>query len=149
MVVSIRSERRFLFDADRAAVWEAIIRTDQYRVWWPWLHGFDGATFDEGSQWHCAVKPPLPYVLRFELALVSVIHQDTVLVAVTGDLSGHGLLKLADHDLGTELQLSYDLSPARRTLQTVVRVARPAVVIGLDWVLETGARQFGHNALQE
>jgi hypothetical protein len=147
--VSIRSERRFLFDADRTTVWDAVVRTDQYRVWWPWLHGFDGTKFEEGSRWQCAVKPPLPYVLRFELALIGVIDQDTVVVAVTGDLTGHGLLQLTDHHQGTELLLSYDLNPAKRTLQAVVKVARPAVVIALDWVLDTGARQFGHAALHE
>jgi hypothetical protein len=146
--VSIRSERRFLFDADRASVWDAVVRTDQYRVWWPWLHGFDGATFEVGARWQCAVKPPLPYVLRFELALEDVIDQDTVRVAVGGDLTGHGLLQLIERDLGCELRLSYDLNPTKRSLQTVVKVARPAVVVALDWVLDTGARQFGHAALQ-
>ena len=47
------------------------------------------------------------------------------------------------------LHLAYDLNPANRTLQTVAKVARPAVVVALDWVLDTGARQFGHSALGE
>lgn len=125
------------------------MRTDDYRTWWPWLHGFDGAAFEEGATWRCAVKPPLPYVLRFDLALVDVLEHHRVRVAVSGDLTGHGLLLLNDHEEGSELCLSYDLNPAKRTLQTVVKVARPAVVVALDWVLDTGARQFGRAALHE
>ncbi|HUF99946.1 MAG TPA: hypothetical protein VMM60_17605, partial [Ilumatobacter sp.] len=149
VLVSIRSDRRFEFEADRPTVWRGVTSMDRYTTWWPWLHEFDGTTFETGSRWRCAVKPPLPYVLRFDLVFVEVIEHDSVRVEVEGDLTGRALLQVIDRQGGSELHLAYDLNPANRTLQTVAKVARPAVVVALDWVLDTGARQFGHSALGE
>lgn len=130
-------------------MWSAVTRTSRYQQWWPWLQEFDGTSFEEGARWRCAVKPPLPYVLRFDLILHEVIERDTVVVLVEGDLTGRGLLRLVDLHPGCELRLAYELNPANRPLQAVVKVARPAVVVALDWVLDTGARQFGTTALYE
>lgn len=147
-VVDIRSDRRFPFDVERATVWAAITRTDQYRQWWPWLHEFDGSAFGEGVRWRCVVKPPLPYMLRFDVVLIDVINHDVVRARIEGDITGWAQLTVSDHDGGCELRLVSELRPANRALRLVARVARPVVAFGHDWVLDTGVRQFRSAALQ-
>jgi hypothetical protein len=147
VLVEIRSDRRFQFDVERATVWAAITRTDQYRQWWPWLHEFDGSAFAEGVRWHCVVKPPLPYTLHFDVVLINVIDHDVVRARIEGDITGWAQLTAIDHDTGCELRLTSELSPADRVLRLVARVARPVVAFGHDWVLDTGSRQFRSVAL--
>ncbi len=143
----IHSDRRYLFDAERAAVWAAIARTDRYQRWWPWLREFDGASFSQGARWDCVVKPPLPYKLRFDVVLTEVVEGDVVRARIAGDITGSAELTASDHEAGCELRLVSDLSPASGALRLVARVARPVVAFGHDWVLDTGARQFRDLAL--
>lgn len=146
--MDLRSDRRFRFDIDRAAVWSSINGTDQYRDWWPWLTGFDGSTFSEGARWRCVVKPPLPYALHFVVHLVEVIDDELARARIEGDIIGWAQLTAIDHDVGSEFRLISELSPASGALRLVARVARPVAAFGHDWVLDTGARQFRSGALQ-
>ncbi len=145
--MDIRSDRRFEFDIERVSVWAAITRTDRYREWWPWLHGFDGTTFSEGVRWSCVVKPPLPYTLHFDVILVEVVDQELVRARIEGDITGWAQLTAIDHAQGSEFRLISELSPASGVLRLMTRVARPVAAFGHDWVLDTGARQFRSVAL--
>lgn len=123
------------------------MRTNQYRQWWPWLHDFDGSAFGEGVRWHCVVKPPLPYTLRFDVVLTKVINDEFVRARIEGDITGWAELTAIEDDTGCELRLTSALSPANGLLRLVARVARPVAAFGHDWVLDTGARQFRGVAL--
>ncbi len=120
-----------------------------YRSWWPWLVGFDAEALRAGAVWQCVVQPPVPYRLRFSLTLHHVVPMTTVEAVVTGDVVGTALLQLADGDRPscTEVRLSSALSPGNRALRAVALMARPVARYGHDWVLDTGARQFGDRAL--
>ena len=142
MVVDIRSDRRFGFDVGHASVWSAIGRVDRYQEWWPWLHRFDGDALREGDRWHCVVKPPLPYRLRFDVILVEVVDRDVVRARVGGDITGSARLDVIDRGPCSELRLRSELVPVDRTLRLIARVARPVATFGHDWVLDTGVRQF-------
>ena len=96
----IRSDRRFEFDIERGSVWAAITRIDRYQEWWPWLHGFDGSTFSEGVRWRCVVKPPLPYMMHFDVILVEVVDHDFVRARIEGDITGWAQLTAIDHGFG-------------------------------------------------
>lgn len=128
-------------------MWTAITHTDRYRVWWPWLHGFDGTTFIEGVRWRCVVKPPLPYQLNFDVLLVEVVDHDLVRARIEGDITGWAQLTAVDSDVGSEFRLTSELSPSSSALRLIARVARPVASFGHDWVLDTGARQFREIAL--
>jgi hypothetical protein len=145
--VHIRSARRFEFDIERASVWAAMTRIDRYQEWWPWLHGFDGSTFSEGVRWRCVVKPPLPYMMHFDVILVEVVDHDFVRARIEGDITGWAQLTAVDHGFGCEFRLISELSPASVALRLIARVARPVAAFGHDWVLDTGARQFRSVAL--
>jgi hypothetical protein len=168
-VVQVRSDRWYAVDADRREVWAAFGATDRYRQWWPWLTEFDGGPLAVGACWHCAVSPPLPYVVRFTLALVSVEEGRAIRATVDGDITGSAALDLVDHrcddppddapddapDEGAgrpgrplcRIHLRSWLAPSHPALKVVAGVAAPLVRRGHDWVLDTGARQFRDRAL--
>jgi uncharacterized protein YndB with AHSA1/START domain len=50
---------------------------------------------------------------------------------------------------GSRLTLVSSLGPGRHLLAAAARVARPLVVMGHDWVIDTGASQFAERALHE
>ncbi|MGH9139220.1 MAG: hypothetical protein ACRD0G_19600 [Acidimicrobiales bacterium] len=144
----VRSDRRYRFDVDADEVWAAICAVDDYRRWWPWLRGFDARGLHEGDVWTCVVQPPLPYALRFAVALDAVDAPRYVAANVSGDIVGEARLHLdGDGDGSCDVRVVSALAPASRTLRALARVARPVVRFGHDWVFDTGARQFRSRAL--
>jgi hypothetical protein len=146
--VEVRSDRRYRFPVDTATLWKAMTDVDAYRSWWPWLVGFDGATFEAGEAWACVVRPPLPYSLRFTLTLDVVEAPTRAEATVGGDIVGSARLSLRElDDGGSVARLESLLSPANPVLRRIARFARPLVRFGHDWVLDTGASQFRREAL--
>lgn len=145
----VRSDRRYRFDVPPGDLWDAVVRVHDYRRWWPWLGGLDAAAFAEGERWSCLVRPPLPYVLRFDLVLEEVQAPRFVTASVEGDLVGHAALDI--HPVAgaaSELRLVSVLAPANGALQLVSRVAPRLVRFGHEWVLDTGLRQFRERAVR-
>lgn len=145
----IRSDRTWTFDVGPDELWEAIAATDSYDRWWPWLREFDGAGgLSAGESWRCEVSPPLPYVVRFDLHLDHVEPAREVLARVTGDIVGSAHLTVGGAPAGSTARLRSSLRPANPLLRSFGTVARPLVVWGHDWVLDTGLRQFVSRALE-
>lgn len=142
----IRSDRRFHFELTAEEFWSRISDVDAYRDWWPWLRRFDARALAPGETWACAVKPPLPYILRFALELDDVVPCRSITGRIHGDITGTAGLEVDERDAGCDVRLTSELAPDNRYLAAVARVARPVVRFGHDWVLDTGARQFGHRA---
>ncbi|NND74237.1 MAG: hypothetical protein HKN44_04450 [Ilumatobacter sp.] len=140
--MGIASEHLVRFAASRAEVWAALTRTDRYRSWWPWLRDFDGRGFDEGERWQCAVRPPLPYTLRFAITLTEVVTHEFVGARLDGDIVGHAQLGLHDAEHGCVLELVSDLHAAGGVAGFVGRYIPPLARFGHDWVIENGAQQF-------
>jgi uncharacterized protein YndB with AHSA1/START domain len=143
----VRSDRRHRFPVPPEQLWEAVVRVQDYRSWWPWLGGVDDAAFAEGERWRCLVRPPLPYVLRFDLVLEEVERPRFVTATIEGDLTGHAALDIAPTPEGSELRLVSALQPDNGTMRALARVAPALVRFGHDWVLDTGLRQFRAGAL--
>ena len=118
-----------------------------YRTWWPWLARLDAEAFEEGARWHCAVQPPLPYVLRFAIHLDVVDAPHRAEATILGDITGTARLTVEPDGDGSEVRLESQLAPANAFLRGVARVAAPVVRFGHDWVLDTGAGQFRRRAL--
>lgn len=137
----VESDRRYRFPVPPADLWAAIGDTDRYRRWWPWLRSFEGRGLVEGDRWRCVVQPPLPYAVRFTVALDEVVEGRRVTATVAGDVAGTARLEIGEHDEGCEARLVSSLAPAGRVLRVVATVARPVARLGHDWVLDAGARQ--------
>jgi uncharacterized protein YndB with AHSA1/START domain len=141
------SDRRYLMTADVSRVWAALTAVDEYRRWWPWLREFDASSLAAGEQWRCAVRPPLPYVVRFTVSLVGVVEHEQIDARVDGDIAGDATVRISPVDGGSEVRLSSRLRPAGRGLALLAAVARPIVARAHDWIIDTGARQFADRAV--
>ncbi|MEO7555093.1 MAG: SRPBCC family protein [Acidimicrobiales bacterium] len=140
--MEVRSDRRYRFDVSPDELWPKLASIEDYRTWWPWLRTFEAQGFAAGERWSCAVQPPLPYSLRFDVVLDEVEPVQFVTATVDGDITGCARLDIASTAEGCELHLVSTLAPANRMLRTVARIARPVVRFGHDWVIDTGLRQF-------
>ena len=145
--VLVRSDRRYRFPVQPEALWPVLTRVEDYRSWWPWLRGFDGAGFEPGAAWTCVVQPPLPYSLRFRIVLDEIDPCRLATASVDGDIVGDARLELTATDSGSEVHLTSSLAPENRLLRAIARVARPVAQLGHDWVIDTGLRQFRSRAL--
>jgi uncharacterized protein YndB with AHSA1/START domain len=137
-------------------VWGALARPDRFPGIWPWLRDFDGRELRAGVTWACAVQPPVPYRVRFDLHLVEVVEGERIDAEVDGDVAGTARLTLERagddegrpaREVGTVLHLVSELSPANGLLKGVLVVAPPVARFGHDWILDTGARQFRERQL--
>jgi uncharacterized protein YndB with AHSA1/START domain len=145
--MDVRSDRRYRFPLPPEALWPVLTSVEQYRGWWPWLRAFDGQGFAAGERWTCVVQPPLPYALRFSIALDEVVPNRSATASIDGDIVGRARLELRATDDGCEARLVSRLAPANGMLRAVASVARPLAQLGHDWVLDTGLRQFRARAL--
>jgi len=145
----MRSDRQFRFDVEPHVVWDAIGQVDLYHEWWPWLVEFDARGLESGDVWRCAVKPPLPYTLRFAIELVDVEKPNLVTGKLSGDLKGTAGLEIAaaaDGSGGSDLRLTSALGPSGFAFRLFASAARPLARYGHDWILDTGAAQFAKRA---
>lgn len=145
--MTVDSDRTFAVGADRERVWKAFAQVDDYQRWWPWLRSFEADALAEGSVWHCAVQPPVPYRLRFTIQIDSVVECEHVAATISGDIEGTARLDLRPVGTDTEIRLVASLTPRRPVVRVVERVLPPLARYGHDWVLDTGVRQFGEEAL--
>ncbi|MBA3605729.1 MAG: hypothetical protein H0W46_07130 [Acidimicrobiia bacterium] len=143
----LTSDRRYDFAVDPDALWRVLAATDEYRKWWPWLHGFAAAGLVSGDSWRCVVRPPLPYTLRFTLELDEVVAPSFVRATVHGDIAGTAALTMAPTAEGTNLRLVSDLASSSRAFGVISTVFRPLVTRAHDWVLDNGAAQFADRAI--
>lgn len=136
------SDRRYQLPVSPTELWAALTRLDRYQLWWPWLREFDAQLLAGDETWDCLVQPPLPYRVRFVVALEEVTAPTTVRASITGDVVGEARLDIVEQPDGSEARLVSHLEPGNGFLKAVARVAAPVVRYGHDWVLDTGARQF-------
>ncbi len=145
------SDRAWDFDDEPADLWARIAEVDRYEDWWPWLRRFEPhGGFRTAARWGCEVAPPLPYVVRFTIALDRVEQARRADATVSGDIRGTANLTVEPRPGGgAHARLVSKLAPANPVLRTFGLVARPLVEWGHDWVLDQGQRQFVQGALRD
>lgn len=153
MIPPFRFDRTFHFDAHPTALWETLSRTDAFPDWWQWLRAFETNGRDrekglaEGVEADCVVRGPLPYALRFTVAVTDVKPEALVATLVTGDIEGPARLELRGVDDGTEARLAWEVRVVDPALRATARIARPFMEWGHDLVVNRGVRQFRRHAL--
>ena len=143
----ICSDRRHSFSVSPDDLWEAMVRVDAYRGWWPWLRSFDAVALAPGEVWTAVVQPPLPYRLRFDIRLAEVEAPRLASAEVSGDIEGTARLEIEPTSNGSELHFVSELAPTNAMFRTIAHLAQPLVRFGHEWVLDTGLRQFRDRAL--
>ncbi len=126
----------------RQQLWEQISQVARYRTWWSWLRRFDARALAVGEEWRCEVQPPLPYIVRFSVAIEKVEAPGLVYAHVQGDVVGDATLELDEDGEGCRTTLHSSLAPGNAALRLMSRFASPLARVAHDWVLDTGARQF-------
>ncbi|MGI9080573.1 MAG: hypothetical protein ACR2GF_07120 [Acidimicrobiales bacterium] len=123
--------------------------TSAYATWWPWLRAFDPVPLEPGATTHCSIGPPLPYVLSLDLAVVDVVAEESMTVAVSGDLCGRGRLDIGGSARGSTARLAWDVEVCRPALRVAAIVGRPVLQWGHDYVVSNGVEQFRRAAIDE
>ncbi|HEX9682453.1 MAG TPA: hypothetical protein VGA13_05190 [Acidimicrobiales bacterium] len=143
----LTSRHRYQLPLGSDALWDTLNDLDRYQGWWPWLQSFDARSLSPGEVWHCKVRPPLPYVVRFTLTLGTVVPRRRITATVAGDIVGSADLEIIDTADGCDVELASSLAPGRQWFRLLATAAGPLARRGHDWVLNTGAAQFiGHIA---
>lgn len=137
------TDRTYRYALTVPALWGRLSDVRHFPDWWPWLRSFDGQALRPGEVWCCAVQPPLPYAVRFELRIEEVREPTLVRATASGDIEGTARIDLAaTGEDGSQLRLRAALSPCKQSMRAMSWLARPLVTFGHHWVLDTGARQF-------
>jgi uncharacterized protein YndB with AHSA1/START domain len=139
---SITTVHRYDLPLPRQDVWTLISEVSQYRRWWQWLRAFEARGLVVGDEWRCEVQPPVPYAVRFRVAIEQIEAPVVVRARVSGDVMGEAVLVLRDGNGGCSATLESSLAPGATALRLVSRFAGPVARFGHDWVLDSGARQF-------
>ena len=145
----VDSDRRYAFPVGAERLWATLARVDDYQRWWPWLDEFTPGAFEPGARWSSAVRPPLPYTVRFDLLVDEVAVGEHIRATVEGDLTGVARLDIIETPFGSEVRLRSLLAPTHPVLRAIAGMARPIATYGHDWVLDTGFRQFTDHAIYE
>ena len=141
-------DRSFSFAAPPAELWSVLSRTGEFRRWWPWLRELSGDGLVAGGRSRCVVRAPIPYTLRFTVALTEIDPGRLVDAVVDGDLAGPARLELTAAGAGSTVRLAWEMELRRPMLRTAARFARPVMEWGHDWVVATGVEQFLGHALR-
>ena len=139
--------RTWELDVPPERFWDTISRTDEYRVWWPWLREFDADGIEKGSTWRAVIQSPLPYALRVRLVLDDVVPRERLAATVAGDIEGRASLDLAPTSTGSAVDIEWDMRPRSRAMQMAAVLARPLLRWSHEWVLARGLDQFRQRAL--
>ena len=135
-------DRSWTFPVSRADLWSHVSDTSSFSTWWPWLRTFDAVPIEEGATTRCVIGPPLPYVLKVDLAVGRVVESESVDVEVDGDLRGPARLVLGECDDGSTARLHWTLEVQRPMLRRAATLGRPILQWGHDWVVRNGVEQF-------
>lgn len=145
---TITTVHQYELPLPRQEVWTLISQVSEYRAWWPWLRVFDASSLAPDEEWRCEVQPPVPYLVRFRVAIEDVEPAVVVRAKVDGDVVGVASLRFSDTESGCLATLDSSLAPGNRALRMVSRFAAPIARFGHDWILDSGARQFITRAVE-
>ena len=95
---------------------------------------------DEGM--HVVTASHLGYVLRFVLTDVEVRRPDRVTVRASGDLQGHGIVRVRPDGECSAIEIDWQVETTRRWMRVVGPVARPAFVAAHGQVMRQGRKAF-------
>ncbi len=146
-----RFDRTWTFAVPPDDRWAVLERTGDFPRWWPWLRELSGDGLVPGGRNRCVVRAPIPYTLRFTVAVDELVPGRLVGAEVDGDLAGPARLEIAHADGeggGSTVRLAWEMELRRPVLRAAARVGRPVMEWGHDWVVGTGVEQFLGRALR-
>ena len=140
-------DRSWRFDVSAGELWSVLSRTDDFPRWWTWLHRFESDGLVEGTTARCLVRAPVPYSFAFELDVLRVVPERLVETRVHGGMEGDARLEIVPDGPACDARVSWELDMRDRLLRNAAVFARPLLVWGQQWIVDTGVNQFRRRAL--
>lgn len=148
MSAPFRFDRTWRFDATVDELWEAFNDTSAFPAIWPWLRDFSATPLESGGTAAFRVRSPLPYSLRFVVALDDVVRPERVIASIGGDVRGPATLVLSPTaDGGSQARITWSLELIHPVLRRVEPIARRPMTWAHDRVVARGLRQFRRQVL--
>lgn len=130
------------FDAPVAQVWDAILRTDRWPLWW---RGVDGVTLiragradGTGFVYHYVMRGALPYRLHFNMEAVAVEPLRTIEGIASGEVEGVGRWQFIAEGAGTRVRYFWNIRLTRTAMRILSVVGRPVFAWNHDVVMRRG-----------
>ena len=140
-------DRTWKFPVSPDEFWATIARTRDYPSWWSWLREFDAPALAEGETWKATVQSPLPYALRFNLALRRVEPPSSLDADVSGDIAGPARLVVTADGDGCAVRVSWKVEARSGPIRLGALIARPLLQWSHERVVAMGLTQFSRRAL--
>jgi hypothetical protein len=136
------------FDVPVAHLWTRLSDTSEFPNWWKWLKSLDAPDgLADGAVASAEVRAPLPYTLRFEIAVDRVIDEQLVETTVSGDLHGPATLHVTPAGEGSQARLCWDLELVNGMLRAASVLGRPAMMWAHNRIVAMGVDEFRRHAL--
>jgi hypothetical protein len=137
-------ESIWVFDADAAAVFEALRDYKRYPAWWPDVREVSmlqpGNETGIGLVVGCVVTSPLRYSLGFNVTLERLEPLVSIATRSEGDLVGTGVWTLAESDGQTTARYAWHVATTKWWMNFLAPLARPLFSWAHSRVMARGAR---------
>lgn len=138
---------RWIVDAPIEAVFDALLRVEDWPSWW---RGLRRVTLVErgddrgiGAVHRFVFRSALPYSLAFDVEVTGVEAPVMVTGRAHGELEGVGTWTLRDGDGRTRVAYAWDVRTTRWWMNALAPIARPVFVHNHDVVMEWGREGLG------
>ena len=130
-------------EAPLDAVWEALLASEQWPVWWPYLEAVvqvsPGAPDGIGAIHRFSWRGPLPYRLIFEMVATRIERPCVLAGTARGDLEGTGQWTLAPGGNGTTcVRYDWNVRTTRTWMNLLAPVARRLFAWNHNLVMKAG-----------
>lgn len=132
--------------ASRQVVWDALVHTEDWPVWWPHVRSVEelqpGDPSGIGNVRRYCWSTCLPYRLILDLQVIRLEAQRLIETRVSGDLVGHGRCLLSRQDAVTNVQYEWNVRTCRPWMNWLAPVAYPVFVWNHAQVMRNGERRL-------
>lgn len=148
-MVHYRFESEWILTADIEAVFELLVRSDDFSVWWPSVRKSrlieEGEPNGVGRRAGYSLKSPLLYSMRFETKTIEVDRPRRIHGLIRGDLVGTGTYLLERVDQGTRVGFSWHVATARTWMNWVAPAAKPLFVWAHHRLMQEGCKAMARH----
>lgn len=135
---------RWLIPAPVDKVWECLVATENWPVWWEYVAMVDetarGNSMGVNNVRRYLWRTCLPYDLAIDLRVTQIQPYRFITAEVTGDLTGNGNCAITYQEIeaATELTFTWNVSLTKSWMKLIGGVAKPLFVWNHEKVMKNG-----------
>lgn len=127
----------WVIEAAAVDAFDALRAFQDHPRWWRHV---EGTSQQAAHRVGYAIRSPLGYTLRFDIALEHAVRPSLIETRAVGELSGSGLWRISEAEGITVLDHTWTVATTKPWMNAVAPVARPGFRWAHDRVMESGAR---------